>query len=250
MAFEINQAVALKQENTSSYMVNLFPSPKMVGERLWELASEDNPMQPSLFSSIRATLARMGIGFSLSAIIGLSIGLLMGISPFINRCLKSLFLGFQTLPTVAWVPISLLIFGLKDSGIYFVIIMSSSAAVAISTADGIANIPPLFLRAARTLGTPPLAMAWRVILPAALPNIVTGIKLGWTMGWHGAISAELIKSTVGLGFLLYYGREQSDMAQVIGIIIITVIVGLLLDQFVFGALERRIRRRWGLLPSS
>jgi NitT/TauT family transport system permease protein len=108
------------------------------------------------------------------------------------------------------------------------------------------HIPPIYLRAARTLGTPNYAMPWRVILPAALPSIVTGIKLGWTLGWHGAVSAELIKSAVGLGFLLNMGRELNDAAQVIAIMVLTILFGLLLDWFFFGLIERRIRVRWGL----
>jgi len=223
----------------------LFPSPLQVARRLWQLGSDG-----MLWPSIKATLLRMVIGFSIAAAIGLIIGLVMGMSRIVNACLKSLFLGLQTLPTAAWVPISLLIFGLSDRGIYFVIIMSSVAAVAIATSAGILQIPPIYLRAARTLGTPAYAMPIRVILPAALPSIVTGIKLGWTLGWHGAVSAELIKSTIGLGYLLYMGRELNDASQVLGIMVLTIFFGLLLDRFLFGLLELRIRRRWGLLTTT
>lgn len=219
----------------------LFPSPAHVARRLWELAADG-----MLWPSIRATLWRMALGFSISAVAGLGLGLLMGVSRLVNGCLRSLFLGLQTLPTAAWVPISLLLFGLSDRGIYFVIVMSSVAAVAIATSSGILNIPPLYLRAARTLGTPPYAMPYRVIIPAALPSIVTGIKLGWTLGWHGAVSAELIKSSVGLGYLLYMGRELNDASQVLAIMVLTIAFGLLLDRFLFGLIEKRIRSRWGL----
>src|SRR6058998_1747816 len=109
----------------------LFPSPLQVGQRLWELAA-DNYLWPSL----KATFQRMGIGFSIAASIGLLIGLLMGVSRVVNSCLKSLFLGLQTLPTAAWVPVSLLLFGLSDHGIHFVIIMSSVPVIAIATSDG------------------------------------------------------------------------------------------------------------------
>ena len=219
----------------------LLPSPLQVARRLWEMASDGY-----LWPGIKATMVRMVIGFSVAALIGLVIGLLMGMSRIVNSCLKSLFLGLQTLPTAAWVPVSLLIFGLKDEGIYFVIVMSAMPAVAIATSDGILQIPPMYIRAAKTLGTSPIAMPLTVILPAALPSIVTGIKLGWTLGWHGAVSAELIKSTVGLGFLLSMGRELNDASQVIGVMLVTIMVGLLLDRFVFGLIQKRIRRRWGL----
>ena len=219
----------------------LFPSPMQVGRRLWELTT-DNYLWPS----IKATFQRMAIGFSIAATVGLLIGLLMGTSRVVNSCLKSLFLGLQTLPTAAWVPVSLLLFGLSDRGIYFVIIMSSAPAVAIATSDGIQHIPAIYLRAARTLGTPGYAMPTRVILPASLPSIVTGMKLGWTLAWHGGVSAELIKSSVGLGFLLQMGRELNDAAQILGIMALTILFGLLLDRFVFGLIQKRILVRWGL----
>src|ERR1043165_3654095 len=219
----------------------LLPGPMAVAQRLWQLGSEG-----LLWPSIQATLVRMAIGFSISAAAGLVIGMVMGLSRIAHACMKSLFLGLQTLPTAAWVPISLLLFGLSNRGIYFVIVMSAMPAVAIPTADGILNTPPIFLRAARTLGTPGFMMPFRVILPAALPSIVTGIKLGWTLGWHGAVSAELIKSSVGLGYLLYMGRELNDAPQVVAIMLVTIIFGLLLDRFLFGIFEHRIRRRWGL----
>ena len=219
----------------------LFPSPWQVVRRLWELAA-DNYLWPSL----KATFQRMIIGFSIAASAGLLIGLLMGMSRVVNSCLRSLFLGLQTLPTAAWVPVSLLIYGLSDRGIYFVIIMSSAPAVAIATSDGVLHIPRIYLQVARTLGTPAYAMPVRIILPASLPSIVTGMKLGWTLAWHGGVSAELIKSTIGLGFLLQMGRELNDAAQVIGIMVLTVIFGVLLDQFVFGSIQKRILVRWGL----
>jgi NitT/TauT family transport system permease protein len=219
----------------------LFPTPVEVLRRLLELAEEN-----MLWPSIAATLYRMVIGFLLAAAIGLFIGIAMGTNWALNKMLKSLFLGLQMLPTAAWVPLSLLIFGLRDEGFYFVVVMSSTSAIAIATADGILNIPPIYLRAARTLGTPRWAMYGRVIVPASLPNVVTGLKLGWTLGWHGAVSAELIKSSVGLGFLLYMGRELNDAAQVIAIMLMTIVFGLFLDRFIFGVVERKIRRRWGL----
>src|SRR5262245_7644051 len=195
----------------------LFPSPFQVAQRLSDLAVENH-----LWPSLKATFVRMGIGFGISASLGLLIGLVMGMSRVVDSCLKSLFLGLQTLPTAAWVPVSLLIFGLSEHGIYFVIIMSSFPALAIAISDGILHIPTIYLRVARTLGTPGYAMPVRVILPASLPSIITGLKLGWTLAWHGGVSAELIKSSVGLGYLLYMGRELNDAAQVIGIMILTI----------------------------
>jgi sulfonate transport system permease protein len=222
-----------------------FPSPAGVGARLAELAVDG-----SLWPSVRASLVRMAVGFSVSAALGLLVGLAMGMSETVSTCLRSVFLGLQTLPSAAWVPISLLVFGLSDTAIYFVIVMSSTAAMAIATADGISQIPPVLLRAAQTLGATRRSMSTRVVLPAALPSIVTGIKLGWTLGWHGVVSAELIKSSVGLGFLLHAGRELNDAAQVIGVMLVTVFIGLILDRLLFATVERRVRARWGFAAAA
>ena len=221
------------------------PSPAQVAGRLAELARDG-----ALWPSVQASVIRMILGFVLSAALGLGLGVAMGLSATADSCLRSLFLGLQTLPSAAWVPIALLLFGLGDAAIYFVIVMSSMAAMAIATADGIAHIPPHVLRAARSLGTSGPALATRVALPAALPSIVTGIKLGWTLGWHGVVSAELIKSTIGLGFLLNAGRELNDAAQVVGIMLVTIFMGLLLDRVLFAWIERRIRVRWGFAPDN
>jgi len=222
-----------------------FAPPRAVGERLLQLARDG-----SLGASLAASLVRMAYGFTLAAAAGLFIGLAMGVSATVGAGLRSLFLGLQMLPSAAWVPLALLLFGLRDAAITFVIVMSATPAMAIATADGIAHIPPELLRAARTLGASRLAMGTRVVLPAALPGIVTGIKLGWTLGWHGVVSAELIRSSVGLGFLLHAGRELSDAAQVLGIMAVTVVVGLLLDRLLFAWLERWVRSRWGFAPEA
>jgi len=219
------------------------PSPAAVAARGLELARDG-----SLLASIEASLVRMVLGFVVAAAAGLLVGLGMGVSRVVEACLKSLFLGLQTLPSVAWVPIALLLFGLNDAAIYFVIVMSSMPAMAIATADGIAHIPPAYVRAARSLGATPLTLAFRVILPAALPGIVTGVKLGWTLGWHGVVSAELIKSSIGLGFLLHAGRELNDAAQVVAIMLVTVLLGLGMDRLLFGWAERRLHARWGFGP--
>lgn len=219
----------------------VFPSPVQVARRLFELAHDHY-----LWPSTKATLLRMAMGYSIALSIGIVLGLIMGTSQIANRCMKSLFLGLQMLPTAAWAPLALMLFGLTDKTICFVIIMSATSAVAIATSDGILQIPPIFLRVAKTMGTPAYAMPLRVVFPAALPSIVSGIKLGWTLGWHGAVSAELIRSTIGLGFLLDAGRQNFDAPQVVGIMLVTIAFGLILDRFLFGIIEIHLRRKWGL----
>jgi NitT/TauT family transport system permease protein len=218
----------------------VFPSPAEVWVSLVALTSDG-----VLWRSMAASLQRMLIGFGLAALLGVALGLSMGISQTFRDCLKALFLGIQTLPSAAWVPIALLVFGLSNAAVYFVVVMSSMAAIAVATSDGISRIPPVYLRAAQCMGASRMQMAWSVVLPAALPNILTGLKLGWTMGWHGVVSAELIKSSIGLGFLLHMGRELNDAGQVVGIMLVTIAIGMLVDRLLFTWVEREISRRWG-----
>lgn len=219
----------------------IFPSPLQVVTRLYELWSDG-----FLWTSIRATLGRMTIGFGIATATGIALGLAMGSSRTLNACLRSLFMGLATLPTAAWAPLALILFGLSDMSIYFVIFMSSTPAVAIATADAIRNIPPILVKAARTLGTRTWALPHRILFPAAFPGILTGVKLGWTLGWHGAVSAELIKSSIGLGYLLHMGRELHDIAQVLGAMLVTIVIGIAVDRILFGFLEQGVRKRWGL----
>lgn len=219
----------------------IFPSPGDVQLRMMELLEDK-----LLWVSVVATLKRMAIGFGISVIIGVFLGLAVGRVSWLKDSVGTLFVGVQSLPSVAWVPLALLIFGLDDKAIYFVVIMSSSTGIALAIADGVASINPIYLRAARTLGCTPIETFTRVIIPASLPSIVTGIKLGWTFGWHGVVAAELIRCHLGLGFLLHMGRELNDMSQVLGMMLTIVFIGLVFDRFVFGYAETRIRQRWGL----
>jgi len=223
----------------------VLPSPHEVFSKLEELASDG-----MLWPSIRMSFFRMLIGFSVAATIGMLLGSVMGTYSLLSRAFKSLFLGLQTLPTAAWVPLSLLIYGLSDHGIWFVIIMSSFPAVAIATCDAIQRVPPIWSKVGKTFGSGKRRIITSILLPASLPTIITGLRLGWTLGWHGAVSAELIKSSVGLGFLLHMGRETQDAAQVVGIMLLTIFFGLLVDRILFSQIERRIALRWGLIQGT
>jgi NitT/TauT family transport system permease protein len=119
-------------------------------------------------------------------------------------------------------------------------------SVSISTADGVRNTPPLYLRAARTMGASGTPLYTRVVLPAALPSILSGMKLGWSFAWRSLMAAELLYITKGLGFALSMGRELNDMSRVIAVMLIIITIGLFVDRAVFAPLELQVRERWGL----
>ena len=213
----------------------------MVTERLGELVSDR-----SLPIAIMLSLKRLCIGYVVSLATGLLLGMLFGWSNWLRGSFGTLLMGFQSLPSVAWVPLATIWFGLSDAAIYFVIVMSSFSSVAIAFSDGIRGVNPLYVRASRTMGVRGAGLYSRVVLPAAFPSIITGLKLGWTFGWHGVVAAEMMQSLPGLGFLLHMGRELGDMSQVIGTMFVVIAIGFLVERLFFARIESQIHQRWGL----
>ncbi len=199
-----------------------------------------------LWESIQTTMQRMLIGFSIAFVIGMTIGIAIGSVRWIDETLGSLVLGMQSLPSISWLPLSILWFGLSEKAIIFIVIMGSIWAIAISARDGVRNIPILQRRAAQVFG----ASRWQTIryvtLPGMLPSMAQGLKLGWSFSWRSLMAGELIFVSVGLGHLLELGRDLNNMSLVIGIMGVIVGIGLLFDRLVFGPLESWVQTRWGL----
>jgi len=200
-------------------------------------------------SAIGVSLRRILVGYGLSLGIGIPLGLLLGRVKFVQDTLGSIVLGLQALPSICWLPLALLWFGLSEKAIMFVVVMGAVLSVTLSTADGVHNTPPLYLRAARTMGARGLRLYTGVILPAALPAILSGMKLGWSFAWRSLMAGELLYYSLGLGQLLTMGRELNDMSQVIAVMLVIIAIGLLADRAVFAPIERRVRERWGLQPA-
>ena len=196
------------------------------------------------------SLARLAQGYGLSAAIGVPLGVLMARSPGVNSALRPAVLGLQALPSICWLPLAILWFGLSESAILFVVVMGSLLAIAIATEDAIAGVDPVLLRAAGTLGIRRLRFVAGVLLPAALPGVLTGLKLGWSFAWRALMAGELLFVAGGLGQLLQAGREVLDAAQVMGVMAAIVAIGVAVDRVLFRVLELRVRRRWGLLEAA
>jgi NitT/TauT family transport system permease protein len=195
------------------------------------------------------SLERLVVGYAISFVLGTIFGFLIGRYRIIEETLGSLILGLQALPSVCWLPLAILWFGLTEQAILFVVIMGALFSITLGVDNGIKNTPPIYLRAARTLGTRGLALATQVIFPAALPSIISGLKQGWTFAWRSLMAAELLYFTLSLGNLLNAGRELNDPAQVIAIMVLIIVIGVTIDTLVFATLERRMRERWGLQSS-
>jgi NitT/TauT family transport system permease protein len=219
----------------------LLPGPIAVGESLLRLVANG-----TLWEATVVSMQRIGIGFGLSLLIGLPLGVLLGRSHLVSETFGSLVIGLQTLPSVCWLPLAILWLGLSEQAIIFVVTMGALFAVALGVEAGVKNTPPLYIQAARTLGARGLALATQVTLPAALPSILSGLKQGWAFAWRSLMMGELLFFTLSLGNLLQVGRDLSDTAQVMAIMIIIILLGLTVDLLIFAPLEHRVRRRWGL----
>jgi NitT/TauT family transport system permease protein len=221
----------------------LVPSPLSVGRYLWE-ASIDG----TLGSAMLVTVKRLGLGYVAGLLLGLPLGLLTARFRILEDTLGLMALGLQALPSVCWVPLALLWFGQTEAAMFFVVVMGTLWSVIIATDNGVRNVPPIYARAARTMGSRGLHTWLRVILPAALPFVVGGMKQGWAFAWRSLMAAEIyvtILSGFGLGHLLHYGRELNAMEQVIGIMFVLLAIGLLADKILFSPWERFLHRRWG-----
>jgi NitT/TauT family transport system permease protein len=225
----------------------LVPSPLSVAKYLKDaLASGD--LERATF----VTMRRLLIGYVLGLILGLPLGLLTARFKFCAATLGIIALGLQTLPSVCWVPLALLWFGQTEAAMLFVVIMGTLWSVVIATDNGVRTVPPIYARAARTMGSKQWNTWVKVIVPASLPFIVSGMKQGWAFAWRSLMAAEIyvtILTGFGLGNLLNYGRELQAMDQVIGIMLVIIVIGLLADKILFSPWERFLYRRWGTAKS-
>ena len=195
---------------------------------------------------------RLLIGFSISIVFGATLGLLMWRFKPVDEFLGPLFLGMQTLPSVCWVPLGIVIFGLSEGTIEFVLVMGSCFAIAISLRDGLRTIPPLYQRAGLMLGAGGWKLYRYVLIPASLPAVASGLRQGFSFAWAVLMGAEIYFTEVerhGLGFLLGYARTDIDPAKVMALIIVMVVIGILADRLIFAPIERRISTRFGFVAA-
>lgn len=221
----------------------LVPSPESVGRYLWEIARDG-----TLWDSTVVTLKRLVAGYVLGLLAGLPLGFLTARVRALRDTLGVLSLGLQGLPSVCWVPLALLWFGQTEGAMLFVVVMGTLWSVILATETGVRNVNPLYVRAARTMGSQGLHTWVTVMLPASLPFIVSGMKQGWAFAWRSLMAAEIyvtILTGFGLGHLLHYGRELNAMEQVVGIMLVIVLIGLLADKILFSPWEKFLHRRWG-----
>ncbi|MFD4720368.1 ABC transporter permease [Streptomyces sp. NPDC058423] len=211
-------------------------------------------LQGTLLEVIWTSVSRGLFGFLLALAIGTPLGLLVSRVKVVRAAIGPILSGLQSLPSVAWVPPAVIWLGLNDSMMYAVILLGAVPSIANGLVSGVDQVPPLFLRAGRTLGATGLKGTWHIVMPAALPGYLAGLKQGWAFSWRSLMAAEIIASSpdlgLGLGQLLENGRNNIDMPGVFLAIILILIVGIAVDLLVFSPLERWVLRSRGLLVKS
>jgi NitT/TauT family transport system permease protein len=192
-----------------------------------------------------ATLCRLGLGFGISVIVGATLGLLLGRARLLDETLEPLVLGMAAIPAPCWIPVVFLWLGAVERAAVLVVVMSAAFTIALGVRAGIRDTPPRFLHVAHNLGASGVRLYTQVILPAAKPAMLAALKRGWWLAWWSLLAAELFQRSLGLGGLLQAGRDRSDVAQILAVVIVVLALGLAVDLLVFGLAERRLRTQWG-----
>jgi NitT/TauT family transport system permease protein len=222
----------------------VFPTPKGVAESLWAGFADH-----SFWIAILVSMKRMLLGYGLSVVLGMVLGLGVASNKFLEETMGGLLVSLQSLPSICWLPLAVLWFGLTEKAILFVVVMGSLLSVTIAMETGRQQMPKIYGMAGRNLGARGFKLFWCVLLPASLPFILSGLKQGWAFAWRSLISGEMIFVSLGLGQLLMMGRDLNDMSQVIAVMMLIIAIGYIVDGLVFKTIERRLQHKWGLAPA-
>jgi NitT/TauT family transport system permease protein len=222
----------------------VLPGPIHVGQEFWERAQASE-----MWEGLAVTGRRAVIGFAAALAIGLLVGLAVVRSRILRAAIGSMITSLQTMPSIAWFPLAILLFQLSEKAVFFVVLLGAAPSIANGVIHGVDYVPPLLTRAGRNIGARGINLYRYVIGPAALPAIVAGLKQGWAFSWRSLMAGELLVAGIGntsLGAQLTYAREFSDAEWLLSTMIVILIIGLVVDA-AFGSADRAIRRRWGVL---
>jgi NitT/TauT family transport system permease protein len=222
------------------------PGPRAALSELWAIAKTGG-----FLDSIATTMRRAVVGYGLALAIGMVMGFAVYRSTVLRRAFGSFITGLQSMPSVAWFPLAIAVFGIfTDAPILAVVVLGAAPSIANGLVSGVDHIPPLLLRAGRVMGARGFASYRHVVLPAALPGFVAGLKQGWAFSWRSLMAGELIVAVAGkhsVGSDLRFAQELTDGPAILAWMIVIFMVGVIVDIAFFGTMERRIRQRRGLI---
>ncbi|MCA0983453.1 ABC transporter permease [Halobacillus yeomjeoni] len=221
-----------------------FPSLILVFESLFNGFTSGD-----LISALLASFRHLLLGLSLAILIGTALGVLLGKSQQADETAGMYLVALQSIPSIVWVPLSILVFGFTEFAVIFVVVLGGTFVMALNVRSAIHSVPPQLVRAARTMGTSGFSLFYRVEIPSSVPYFMSGIRLAWAFSWRALMAGELLSNGPGLGYSLRFAQDYARMDQVIGIIIIIGVIGAVMDQLVFSKLEKNVMKRWGLHKS-
>lgn len=225
----------------TTLLVPTWPGP---GQVIGLLAG--NLWQPEFQHALLGSMRRMAIGYALVMTIGISGGLLLGRVPLVDQVFGSLAVALHAIPGAAWVPLSILWFGMTEQAVIFTIILGAAGILIVDTDTGIREVPPLIARAAWTMGATGAKYFWFVVVPSAVPKIVTGLRLAWAFGWRALMAGELFTSVSGLGQRLNAVSKTGRLDELLALMLLIAVIGIAVDGLIFKRLEHLVRVRWGL----
>jgi NitT/TauT family transport system permease protein len=219
----------------------ILPSPEKVLEAL-VTGFEDKTLIYDLIASFK----RLAVGLGISLVIGSALGVLLAKSKTADETLGTVVLALQSVPSIVWLPLAIMWFGMNEKAVIFVVVLGGTFVMTLNLRMGIKNVSPLYIKAARTMGSTGWDLFRRVIFPASIPYAVTGARLAWAFAWRALMAGELLSTGPGLGYTLRYASDFGNMALVIGVMIIIGVIGTIVDQLIFQRIEKSVLHRWGL----
>lgn len=236
--------VALWAAGSEAAQSPLLPGPLEVARSLARSAAEG-----TLAHAVGVSVLRLLFGYAVALAAGIPLGLVLARNAVVKRALGPVLLGLSSVPSICWLPLAIVWFGLSEAAIQVVVVLGAALPVTLSTESAVRHLPPSIERAALTMGARGPLLLVRVLLPAALPGILTGAKTGWTFALRSLMAGELLFVSGGLGQLLETGRDLADTALVLGVVAVIVVLSLASERILFSPVERIIARRWGTAAS-
>ncbi|MEA3322003.1 MAG: ABC transporter permease [Bacillota bacterium] len=219
----------------------VMPKPSNVAVALYQ-----GFMDKTLLYDLGASFKRLGVGLFLALIIGTLLGIWLAKSKTADETVGMLVLALQSVPSIVWLPLAIIWFGFNETAIIFIVTLGGTLVMTINMRMGIKSVPPLYIKAASTMGASGVEMFWKIILPASVPYAVTGARLAWAFAWRALMAAELLSMGPGLGYTLKYAADFGQMSLVFGVIIIICVIGSVVDLVIFQRFEKNVIKRWGL----
>ena len=230
------------------FSIRIFDIPKVMLPSPIDVVSslQESVIDGSLFQDLGASFTRLLIGLSLALVIGVLLGILLAKSKTADETLGALILSLQSIPSIVWLPLAIMWFGLNEKSVIFIVVLGATIVMTINMRTGIKNVSPLYIKAAQTMGSGGIDLFFRVILPASIPYAVTGVRLAWAFAWRALMAGELLSTGPGLGYTLKYASDFGRMDMVIGVMVVIGVIGITVDLLFFQRIEKNVMAKWGL----